>query len=233
MERQETRLRQLERTVSDHVEDLKLKDIRIRHLERELQELKIASNPILGKVDKHLSNVSALYANPSSPRETSRNSNTSKQAPEGNSPKETPTKSIRVSPVDPSRPSAFSVSLSKNFVSHSGMIILFDDVLLDTNGNYNKGDGIYQVPSSGVYVFTWVMTGELTEWLSTELVVNGSSRGSTITNTNLGSAYDCSTGVILTSVSAGDHVFIRSVRGGTVRSVPHHSTSMFSGWRLS
>ncbi|XP_069108196.1 uncharacterized protein [Argopecten irradians] len=227
-ERQETRLRQLERTVSGHVEDLRRKDVRIGLLERELHDLKEVSNPTIGHLTKHQSNVSTIEAD-SDTQEDSGHSNTPRQVPRGHSDGPVLKKSIRVAPV---QPSAFSVALSKNLGLHPGLVIVFDQVLLDTDCGYNTGDGVYQVPDSGVYVFTWVTTGETYDEFSLELIVNGSPCAATVTDTINGS-WDSSTGLVLAQVSMGDHVSIRSVGGGTVRSVPHHTTSMFSGWRLT
>ncbi|XP_069108185.1 uncharacterized protein [Argopecten irradians] len=226
-ERQETRLRQLERTVSGHVEDLRRKDVRIGHLERELHDLKQVSNPTIGYMTKHQSNVSTINANYSSPRV-----DPSKMKKARSSDSVVPVKSIRV-PDESSTANSFSVYLSKNFVSHPNAAILFDKVRLDVAGNYNLGNGVYEVPVSGMYVFTWVITGELTEWLVTELAINGSPHGSIMTHTEAGHSWDTSTGVVVVPVSAGDHVFIRSTRGGTIRSISGDGISMFSGWQIA
>ncbi|XP_060085584.1 cerebellin-1-like [Ylistrum balloti] len=226
MDRQETRLQQLE-------EGLKLKDVQIDRLERELHDLKTASTPNRVLVNKQQINATDRNAiqdllgdNPGIP-------NISQQVHDGNPVNEISKKSVRVSSVDASWTHAFSVSLSNTLVSSPGSMIIFDEVHLDVGNNYNKGDGVYQVPVSGLYVFNWIIVGIKTEWLVTELVINGSSRGSLMTCAEYGHAYDSSTGVIVTPVNAGDHVLIRSTRGGTVRSVPDLGKSMFSGWRIS
>ncbi|XP_069137022.1 inner ear-specific collagen-like [Argopecten irradians] len=231
-ERQETRLRQLERTVSGHVEDLRRKDVRIGLLERELHDLKEASNPTIGHVTKHLSNVSTTNVNPY-PQEYSGNPDTPKQVPAGHPDGSVPTKSIRLAPVDPSGPNAFSASLTTSLNLHPGLIMVFDHVLLDTDSSYNTGDGVYQVPVSGVYVFTWISTGETEDFIFLELIVNGSPRAATTSDTYMGGSWDSATGLVLVHVSAGDHVSIRSAASGRVRSVPHQTTPMFSGWRIA
>ncbi|XP_033760564.1 complement C1q tumor necrosis factor-related protein 2-like [Pecten maximus] len=140
----------------------------------------------------------------------------------------------RIARVTPNGAGAFSVSLSaRDMTLHSKLVIVFDEVLLDIDGNYHTGDGVYRVPVSGVYVFTWCMTGTTTDNVVTELTVNGSPRGTIFSDAETGHTWDTSTGVIVTSVIEGDHVFIRSKSEGMIHSSGIYGKAMFSGWRLT
>ncbi|XP_021344276.1 complement C1q tumor necrosis factor-related protein 2-like, partial [Mizuhopecten yessoensis] len=136
--------------------------------------------------------------------------------------------------VAPNGAGAFSVSLSgRDLNLHPNLVIAFDEVLLDMDDHYHAGDGVYTVPVSGVYVFTWLTTGTTTDNVVTELVINGLSQGSIFSDAETGHAWDSTTGVIVTSVSVGDHVFIRSKFSGIIHSSSVYGKAMFSGWRLS
>ncbi|OWF49073.1 uncharacterized protein LOC110452236 [Mizuhopecten yessoensis] len=232
VELQEIRLQQMEKTIEENIEDLKRKDIRIGHLERELDEIKTASYQIQPPVDERQQSEAQDHdINPDSPLEQTKskiNGITSRQKTKD----EQPRRSARVSPANSGEVGAFSVSLSKNQDLHPNFVLTFDEVLLDIGGNYNKADGVYIVPVSGVYVFTWITTGESTANVVTELVINGSPRGRIFSDPDA-AHWDSSTGLIVTSASVGDHVFIRSKYSGNLHSDNIYSNAMFSGWRLS
>lgn len=103
--------------------------------------------------------------------------------------------------------------------------------MTDIGHGYYKGIGMYVVPTSGVYVFTWSTTGNtLSSNDQTTLVINGSYKDGSIAD-GTPSGFQTATGLIVTSVNAGDHVYIRANNAAYIRSgVSDKST--FSGWRL-
>ncbi|OWF47659.1 uncharacterized protein LOC110454071 [Mizuhopecten yessoensis] len=127
---------------------------------------------------------------------------------------------------------AFSLFLSVNTHVSQHEVVKYDHVVLDTANGYNHGNGIYEVPVSGVYVFTWSTTcdDDPTTSISTGLMVNGVLRSATIADSSP-SEWESATGIIVTSVSVGDHVYVRSASPATMLSY-EGGRSTFSGWRL-
>ncbi|XP_060562506.1 uncharacterized protein LOC132722095 [Ruditapes philippinarum] len=130
---------------------------------------------------------------------------------------------------------AFHVYLSSSKCFNDHQIIEYDTEVLDTGNGYNEHDGIYIVPESGIYVFTWTFTNDIAEYAITEIVVNGETQGWTIAD---GSGqrllYNPSSGLVLARVNAGDHVFIRRVEGrGCTAYSGQYVQPTFSGWQLS
>ncbi|XP_033760927.1 uncharacterized protein LOC117342779 [Pecten maximus] len=227
MERQEKKLQRMEKTIQENTEDLKRKDIRVNNLERELDEMKTLYRAQVTE-DKHRQYDVPKQDNKSDLPQEKHNSTddiTTSQKPQ-----DKVMRPVRV----PSEEAvgAFSVSLSRSMDLHANFVLTYDEVNLDKGGNYNKVDGVYTAPISGVYVFTWTSTGTTTDDVFTELVVDGSSRGTILAD---GDQYhwDSATGLIVTPVAAGDHVFIRSKRGGHLYSEDYYGKVTFSGWRLS
>ncbi|XP_069131966.1 caprin-2-like [Argopecten irradians] len=137
---------------------------------------------------------------------------------------------VRVSPVESGV--AFSASMSTSTtLLHVNEAIVFDSVMTNVGGGYNPHDGIFIVPESGVYVFTWTTVSISQSNIRTEIHINGvaesslGSYGDTISN------YQLATGIIVKSVIVGDHVYIKNKLDGTIVS-NFQGKSTFSGWRL-
>lgn len=109
--------------------------------------------------------------------------------------------------------------------------LVFDSVRVNKGNGYNKGDGIFVVPQTGVYVFTWSVTVQVNAWASVEIVVNGEVIGSAFADGN--GAWDQGSGIVLEEVNTGDHVFLRMQENGinAVNSNARGRTT-FSGWKL-
>ncbi|XP_060577780.1 uncharacterized protein LOC132734917 [Ruditapes philippinarum] len=130
---------------------------------------------------------------------------------------------------------AFHVYLSSSKCFNNFQVIEYDTEVLDTGNGYNEHDGIYIVPESGIYVFTWTFIADYSEYAVNEIVINGAAKGWTISD---GSGHcilrSPSSGLILASVNAGDHVFIRRVTGhGCMVYSSTFGQPTFSGWQLS
>ena len=59
-------------------------------------------------------------------------------------------------------------------LQHVNLSCLFK-VLTDTTSSYNRNDGTFTVPLTGMYVFTW--TTAVAQYETTELVVDGTIYG--------------------------------------------------------
>lgn len=232
VDRQDAKIQSLEMVVKDTMEDLKRKENKISQLERELRTvLKPYQNLANNRKDMPAENSTG----PSRPRNIISDDmdviHSGQESVMDSNKEQSSSKSVRVLP---NGSGAFSVSLSgQDLALHPGLVIAFDEVQLDVDGNYHPGDGVYTVPVSGVYVFTWCITGTTTDNVVTELIVNGSPRGTAFSDAESGHTWDSSTGVIVTSVHADDHVFIRSKFSGSIHSSSSYGKARFSGWRLT
>lgn len=106
-------------------------------------------------------------------------------------------------------------------------------VSVNKGQGYHRDDGIFIVPSSGVYVFVWAVAIENNGWASVELVVNGEVFGSAFADDDGNGGWDHGTGVAVVETHTGDHVYIRmhDIGEGVVHSDGKGRTS-FSGWKL-
>ncbi|XP_069136666.1 uncharacterized protein [Argopecten irradians] len=130
---------------------------------------------------------------------------------------------------------AFSASIHGDHVVNKHEVLVFGDELVNEGSGYNRGDGIFTVPQSGVYVFTWSITaGTHSETIKTDIYTNLMQNGFPVGNIdsdsdehNFGSA----TGVVVLRCSYGDHVYVRTDSPGKVNS-DYQAKSTFSGWLL-
>ncbi|XP_048743863.2 heavy metal-binding protein HIP-like [Ostrea edulis] len=115
-------------------------------------------------------------------------------------------------------------------------IIIYDVVVTNRGNGYHRDNGIFIVPQTGVYVFTWTVVVQEAEWIDLEIVLNGSPFGSIVADTvNTASGdWDCSTGVTVKEVNAGDHVYIRTIdhRAVTIIYSGTNARTSFAGWQL-
>ena len=119
-------------------------------------------------------------------------------------------------------------------VTARGKTIVFDQKTLDTAHAYNSGDGIFIAPETGVYVFGWTITADGRSWAFTEIAVNGHAEGQTIADSDEDSDYRTSTGILVTALTAGDHVYIRYKDTDYLKGdlYTYRGQCTFSGWKL-
>ena len=135
--------------------------------------------------------------------------------------------------LEPTEQIAFYTYLSANSAAslRQHHILVFDTVKTNMGDGYHVGDGIFIVPSSGLYVFAWTVTVQTHGWASVEIVVNAEVLGSAFADGPTG--WGDGAGIIVVHVNAGDHVFIRMQENGVgpINSNARGRTS-FSGWKL-
>ncbi|XP_060072164.1 uncharacterized protein LOC132552042 [Ylistrum balloti] len=147
-------------------------------------------------------------------------------------------KQNRVPVSPPSQPIAFHAYLSSTVTIGIKAAVVFDQESLDEGNGYAPQDGIYVVPESGTYVFTWTMLCEIRKAFQTQLIVNGVVRGSSYTDSDEINDYHQSMQLVVLEVMNGDHVFIRVgsiFRGAgstTIKSENTLSHPTFSGWKI-
>ncbi|XP_062598321.1 uncharacterized protein LOC134259739 [Saccostrea cucullata] len=132
--------------------------------------------------------------------------------------------------------SYLSKATAPNLPAHHLMV--YDVVHINRGNGYNKGDGIFIAPVTGVYAFHFslcIAQGASYPWASLEVTVNGIGLGSTYEGVNTApGGYPCTSGLVISDVNSGDHVFIRTFEEtrGAINSAPNGRTS-FSGWLIS
>ncbi|KAK3105403.1 hypothetical protein FSP39_024402, partial [Pinctada imbricata] len=114
-----------------------------------------------------------------------------------------------------------------------GSVLVFETVRTNVLNAYNNATGVYTVPKSGMYVFTWTIR----EWKSEhsiELVCNTEVLGATFKRAE-GNDDGSVTGNVVVGVNKGDSVFVRThstydKKQQILNNL--HGRSTFSGWRL-
>ncbi|XP_021379360.1 uncharacterized protein LOC110466877 [Mizuhopecten yessoensis] len=144
-------------------------------------------------------------------------------------------KRVAPSSQTPRQTIAFHVSLSTDKEYHEDSTVVYDNEKLDHGDGYSPGDGIYIVPNSGTYVFTWTSICDVHQQFQTVIVVNGAYMGSSWTDAeNVNDGHQTTTVVVLT-LNQGDHVYIRmgsTIGHGNLLSRTNLGESTFSGWKL-
>ncbi|XP_062596428.1 uncharacterized protein LOC134257863 [Saccostrea cucullata] len=133
-----------------------------------------------------------------------------------------------------SNPIAFYAYMSKNTPTVTIQHPLSFDVVKTNFGNgYHSTTGVFMVPESGVYVFTWTIRIGDNNHHSTQLMVNTDELG--IIYSHVASDSDVGgTGIVVAHVDKGDDVYVRthaSWNSGAIYSTTAGRSS-FAGWKL-
>ncbi|KAL4218100.1 C1q-like factor [Mactra antiquata] len=137
---------------------------------------------------------------------------------------------------------AFHAYLSGDKTLNPNEVVIFDQVINNDGVRYSAADGLFDASTTGTYVFTWTITAaKFGHSVTTELIVDGGVRGvltsesDYTTTTVTGTGSHPATGVVVTHVNDGDHVFLRvKYQPGVTSSIQSNSLdrSTFSGWLL-
>jgi hypothetical protein len=108
-------------------------------------------------------------------------------------------------------------------------------VVKTNQGNaYHPTTGVFMVPQTGIYVFTWTIRIDGSRSHSTQLVVNTESVGIVHLNAG-GTGIGEVTGIVVVHVNTGDDVFVRThenYNSGFISS-DVAGRSSFAGWKLA
>ncbi|XP_062613179.1 uncharacterized protein LOC134274954 isoform X3 [Saccostrea cucullata] len=236
MEKEMVTVSQENAKLREIVEDLETRlnsqENRIRILENGIEECQ-GNNKDL---NKHSNKTKIMKTSeetnlkiPTNPPE--RQSNSLKRSTDGRSkhPKTNPT--IR----DSENIAFFSfLSQSQDTPSHSH-IIVFDSAPTDPGNHYNRFSGIFTVPKSGTYVFTWTIYCDYHGFLNTQLIINQDVFVSSYCNADGVTWYKSSTATAVAKVTQGDVVFIRTHSSETNKGQilsNHYLKTTFAGWFL-
>ena len=116
----------------------------------------------------------------------------------------------------------------------ANLVIVFDIVKTNAGNGYHSSSGIFIVPESGIYVFSWTFFVGGEEHDSTQLMVNNNEEGLIHLHPADGHSITA-TGLAVLHVNKGDDVYVK------ISSVSHSGTifsnlygkSSFTGWKLN
>ncbi|XP_078338849.1 caprin-2-like [Crassostrea virginica] len=113
-------------------------------------------------------------------------------------------------------------------------VLVFDIVKTNLGNGYHPSTGVFMVPESGIYVFSWSFRNGLDDYHSTELMVNTGQEGIIYIDSADGS-YITGTGIAVIHVNKGDDVYVRI--GSLGNRGPIYSDARgrcsFTGWKLN
>ena len=65
----------------------------------------------------------------------------------------------------------FPVIVGKHLTFNEHVILVFETVIVNEGEHYDPYDGVFVAPHKGVYLFSWTVSGNNTNYIVTELVV--------------------------------------------------------------
>lgn len=137
----------------------------------------------------------------------------------------------------PKQRTAFYVVLANDAHFNAHEKIVYNQKNLDHGNGYNPTSGVYTIPETGTYVFTWTTIADVEQWFQTVLTANGSHMAySWLEPEDVHDRHQI-TSVAIIHLIQGDYVDIRigNTRGNQmvrILSDANYAYSTFSGWKL-
>ncbi|CAC5390605.1 unnamed protein product [Mytilus coruscus] len=125
----------------------------------------------------------------------------------------------------------YAVIKEKTSTYNIDTILVFETVIVNEGGFYDKYDGVFVAPSKGTYLFSWTVSGNSASWIVTELVVE-SQIISTAGVQNVAGGYPSGSMTALCEMEKGDHAWIRTTgisSGHSIYSHDNYPQSSFLG----
>jgi hypothetical protein len=112
------------------------------------------------------------------------------------------------------------------YSSTSVTTIVFDHVITNLGDGYDNTTGVFTVPTTGLYIFSWTIEayGRLTESI---LLVNGKQEGLSRAHEQ-SSYYDTTTSFAVLNLTVSDKVWVKVITG-----IAEARHTMFSGWKIN
>ena len=111
-------------------------------------------------------------------------------------------------------------------------ILNFDIVKTNAGNGYHPSTGVFIVPESGIYVFSWSFRNGFNHAHSTQLMVNNEEVGLIHLRLDVQGSIT-GTGIAVIHVNKGDDVFVRIATGSGIIFSDVSGKSSFSGWKLN
>ena len=121
---------------------------------------------------------------------------------------------------DEKPPVAFSAYYSHDFTSlRKGSTFIYDTVLTNLGHGYNETTGVFTVPTSGLYAFTWTLSAAGRHILGSSgdfgemggmLEQNGVAKGWIVSDTETQNDEEAATGFVVLHADAGDKITVVS-----------------------
>ncbi|XP_063448044.1 complement C1q tumor necrosis factor-related protein 6-like [Mytilus trossulus] len=128
----------------------------------------------------------------------------------------------------------YAVIRGKTFTYNIDTILVFETVIVNEGGHYDKYDGVFVAPRKATYMFSWTVSGTGATYTVTEFVVENkviSSAG----EYHGGGTYSSGSMTALCEMEKGDHAWIRSTGVSTEHNLYSHDNypqSSFLGFLL-
>lgn len=143
-------------------------------------------------------------------------------------PQPTPTATTTMSEV------AFFAYMSQPLTKPGGQHILkFDVVKINVGNAYHQYTGVFNPPSSGIYVMAWSLRIRTGTSISTELIVNNDVYSSLLSYVHDGDD-EHNSAIVVIHANKGDDVYIRiklDTHSGDIWS-DTYGRSTFAGWQI-
>lgn len=131
---------------------------------------------------------------------------------------------------------AFYAYMSRSlpgYIATPHHVLKFDVVRTNIGNGYHSSTGIFSVPETGVYVFTWSFLNGDTDVHSVQLIINAEEWG-VVNSHSSSNSWMQSTGLVVAHVNKGDDVFVKTKdqsQGEIYSGV--NSRTFFAGWKLN
>ena len=107
----------------------------------------------------------------------------------------------------------YAIIEGKYFTLQTDSTVVFEKDIVNIGGHYNKYDGIFVAPRKGMYLFSWTIAIDSSDYAVTELVVENKLISVT-GNTDTNGGHHTASMTALCHMEKDDHAFIRTNKHG-------------------
>ncbi|XP_062587017.1 cerebellin-3-like, partial [Saccostrea cucullata] len=128
---------------------------------------------------------------------------------------------------------AFTAGMSTASDSWNSGTLVFDKVINNVGGGYNRHIGIFTAPVEGHYVFYVSIVNNNRHSLYVDIVLNGFRQVQAMANSyNINDQYETGTNLVILHLQQGDTVWIQYHRGAGYYSYNNAPVTTFSGFLI-